>query len=207
MSGRGKPLRDLQPAEGRWQTARFVRLWGLSYVSSVESLLSDAWPGQGETVLRLLSAPFQKNDITHADQHKMITMDHFKKKKERRKKKEQPRTNQQGGRPFFHIIIFFIDCVCQAQNWVFFCWFVWYFTAAFTVFQLYRMSSLFNLKKRDRLSSRDPSGFPQVQFYDRTQFELFRLNVEEPAYSSIASYWGNKPSRQSSSLFHLQPGP
>lgn len=47
--------------------------------------------------------------------------------------------------------------------------------------------------------------FPQLQLYDRTQFDLFRLNVEEAAYSSIVSYWGNKASRQHSPLFHLQP--
>ncbi len=41
-------------------------------------------------------------------------------------------------------------------------------------------------------------------FYSCTQFELFRLNAEETAYSSIVSYWGNKASRQHSPLFHLQ---
>lgn len=50
------------------------------------------------------------------------------------------------------------------------------------------------------------SGSHNCSFTTAHSEELFRLNVEETAYSSIVSYWGNKPSRQHSPLFSPSAG-
>lgn len=172
------------------------------------------------TLQLLNSLLFYQNNINDIDQYKNITIDLGNK---------HPSLQQNAGKRRGSSCLYWAVLLMEQQVWnLFICkcpasmesvhqlmWklfsihFFSYWTAIFPYcFTCIVWGTLLNCQKQ-RPCRWCPPLVPTrtVLWHDCTQFELFRLNAAETVYSSIVSYWGNKPSRQHSLLFHLQPAP